>query len=316
VGSHGVHQPFRDNDADIVLPSQTPQGLVWPTPVGSGTVLNPNFGSINMLNWGTSSSYNGLNLAVRGRVGRGLLLGTSYSWAKSIDNGSASVTIGQFANSLIGVPIFWPKLMRGLSDFDIRHNLTVNFLWEIPGTRSASAPLNWLANGWQWGGLFRASTGEPFTLVVAGDPLGLGNGNPFDFPDRLVSAQCSSLVNLGNVNHYIKTECFAAPSPATRLGNSGRNIAPGPGIVNLDFSLFKNNYVRRISETFNVQFRAELFNVLNHPDFLPPLRPNNQVLSSTITNGVATLTRNDGAGVLTSTSVPSRQIQFALKVIW
>lgn len=309
VGSHAVHQPFRDNDADMVLPVQTSPALIWPSPAGSGTEFNPNFGSINMLNWGVSSSYHSLNLALRGRVGRSLLLGTSYSWAKSIDNGSSSVTIGQFANSLIGVPIFWPNLIRGLSDFDIRHHLTVNYLWQVPEWPTTSAPLKWLAGGWQFGGIFRASTGEPFTLVVAGDPLGLGNGNPFDFPDRVVSAGCGSLVNAGNPNHYIKTECFAAPSPATRLGNSGRNIAPGPGIVNLDFSLFKDNNVRRISETFNVQFRAELFNVLNHPNFLPPLRPANQVLDATLAPILS-------AGGLTSTSTPSRQVQFALKLIW
>ena len=309
TGSHGVHQPFRDNDADMVLPSQTAQGLVWPAPPGSGTELNPNFGSINMLNWGTSTSYNSLNLGVKGRVGHGLLVGSSYTWAKSIDNGSASVTIGQFANSIIGVPIFWPKLMRGLSDFDIRHHLTLNYLWEVPGWRSTSVGLNWLTSGWQVGGIFRASTGEPFTAVIAGDPLGLGNGNPFDFPDRLVSSECGSLVNPGNPNHYLKAQCFGAPIPPTRLGNSGRNIAPGPGIVNLDFSLFKNNHVRRISETFNVQFRAELFNVLNHANFLPPLRPANQVFD-------ATLALNGGAGQLTSTSTNSRQVQLALKVTW
>jgi hypothetical protein len=80
--------------------------------------------------------------------------------------------------------------------------------------------------------------------------------------------------------------------------------------VNLDFSVFKNNPVRRISETFNVQFRAEIFNVLNHANFALPVEPDNTDIFDQ--NGVL----NDTAGKLASTTTPSRQIQFAMKVIW
>ncbi len=81
-----------------------------------------------------------------------------------------------------------------------------------------------------------------------------------------------------------------------------------PGLVNFDFSLFKNNYIKRISDRFNAQFRAEFFNVLNHANFAPPLDNRN------IFN--ATGSRVDSAGLITSTQTPSRQIQFALKLIW
>jgi hypothetical protein len=70
--------------------------------------------------------------------------------------------------------------------------------------------------------------------------------------------------------NYIKTQCFSFPSPATRLGNAGRNSLIGPGLSNFDLSLFKNNYIRRISENFDIQFRAEFFNVLNRTNFSPP----------------------------------------------
>jgi hypothetical protein len=84
----------------------------------------------------------------------------------------------------------------------------------------------------------------------------------------------------------------------------------GPGTSNLDFSVFKNNYVKRISENFNVQFRAEFFNILNHANFAPPVTPDNtDIFDST---GAPT----GAAGLLTSTATDSRQIQFALKVIW
>jgi hypothetical protein len=100
------------------------------------------------------------------------------------------------------------------------------------------------------------------------------------------------------------------PQCLNLAGNSGRNALIGPGLTDLDFSLFKNNPIRRISETFNIQFRAELFNVLNHPNFLPP------------TGGAADMFDASGnpltssAGVLTATSNDSREVQFALKLVW
>jgi hypothetical protein len=93
-------------------------------------------------------------------------------------------------------------------------------------------------------------------------------------------------------------------------GNAGRNILPGPGLVNLDFSVFKNIPVRRISETFSVQFRAEMFNIINHANFSLPIEPDNtDVFDAT---GAPTGTE----GMITTTSTDSRQIQFALKVVW
>ena len=93
-------------------------------------------------------------------------------------------------------------------------------------------------------------------------------------------------------------------------GNAGRNILTGPGLTELDFSLFKNNYISRISERFNIQFRAELFNILNHANFAPPASPNN----TDIFDGTGTLSPT--AGLLTRTTTSSRQIQFAVKVIF
>jgi hypothetical protein len=94
-------------------------------------------------------------------------------------------------------------------------------------------------------------------------------------------------------------------------GNPGRNILVGPGISELDFSVFKNNYIKRISETFNAQFRVEFFNVLNHANFAVPVTPDNTDMfdsSGTVLTGVA--------GLLTSTSTDPREIQFALKLVW
>ena len=150
---------------------------------------------------------------------------------------------------------------------------------------------------------------SPVTRPYRASPLAtLGAAlRAFDFPDRLSLPGCNNPVNPGDANQYIKTSCFAAPQPATRLGNSGRNIAIGPGLNNLDLSWFKNNYIH--NEKLNVQFRMELFNALNHTNFSVPDRTAAQILTQTFAP-VAT------AGLLKTTSTTSRQIQLALKFIW
>jgi hypothetical protein len=135
----------------------------------------------------------------------------------------------------------------------------------------------------------------------------MNNSAAFDFPDRLNLPGCNNPVNTGDATHYIKTQCFASPQPATRLGDSGRNIAIGPGLNNLDLAVFKNNYVH--DGKFNIQFRAELFNALNHTNFAVPDRTAAQIFTQTF-SPVAT------AGLLKTTSTTSRQIQLALKCIF
>jgi hypothetical protein len=93
-------------------------------------------------------------------------------------------------------------------------------------------------------------------------------------------------------------------------GNVGRNILTAPGLINMDFAVFKNNHIRRISETFNVQFRAEMFNILNRANFAPPVLPD----QTDIFNGDGNL--NDSAGQLKSTVTDAREIQFGIKVVW
>jgi outer membrane receptor protein involved in Fe transport len=328
VGSHGVHEPFRTEEFDNVTPQLTSAGYLVPL---NTPTINPNFGTIKGSVYDSSSSYNALEVGVQKRMSHGLQVQGSFTWAKSIDNNSASVAGDQFSNSVAALwNWFDPRISRALSDFNVARTLVINVTWEVPGVKSGFAPLNWMANGWQLGGIFNASSGIPFTptLGSGGDPLGLKGAHPADYPNRLAGSGCSTAVNPGSLN-YIKTQCFAVPTAPSAAfysancnpaflfptcmnlaGNSGRNSLIGPGLTDLDFSVFKNNPIRRISETFNIQFRAELFNVLNHPNFLPP------------TGGAADIFDNKGnpltssAGVLTATSNTSREVQFALKVVW
>ena len=183
-----------------------------------------------------------------------------------------------------------------MSDFDIRHNFVFNAIWQVPGPRDPGG-LSWFATGWQVGGICQVSSGLPFTPIIGGDPLGLKTSNPFAFPDRISGQGCDSAVNPGDPVHYIKTQCFAFPTPATRIGDAGRNSLIGPGVSNFDLSLFKNNYVKSISEKFNIQFRAEFFNILNHTNFH---NPDSDMNSQTFNHILE--------------AQPPRLIQFALKL--
>lgn len=310
VGSRGVHQPFRSEDADLVLPTLTPQGYLWPSPTGSGTKLNPNAGTIRALMWGSNSFYDALEAEVKKRMSHGFQVQGSFTWGKSIDNNSATVAGDAFGNSVPSLHWFDPRLSRGPSDFNIGKVFVINAIWDVPAP-SVTGPLALLTKGWELGGIYKLSDGVPFTPLIGGDPLGLNSTDPWDFPNRVPGC---NLVN-GNYKHdkqldYVNLSCFTFPTPSTLRGNAGRNIIVGPGLSSLDFSAFKNNYISRISETFNVQFRAEIFNILNHANFGPPGTTNQTFFDA---SGNVT----GAAGVITSPTVTtSRQVQFALKFIW
>jgi hypothetical protein len=328
VGAHGVHQPMRIDDANIVMPTLTSAGYVWPSPQGSGTVVNPNFGEIRSMQWIGSSIYHALEFNVTQRMAHGFQVRGSYTWGKSIDTGSSTIVGDEFLASMSSLYPFNLRLNRGVSDFNIAKTLVVAGTWQVPGVRSSYRPLRWAANGWEMSGLLKATSGTPFTATFGtdGDPLGLNSSDPWDYPDRLTGPGCGSLVNPGNPNHYIKTGCFSVPTAPDKAyyskycdssfgyptcinlrGNAGRNILTGPGLASVDYSLVKNNH---IAELFNVQFRAECFNLLNRANFqVPPLINGTDIFDST---GAP----NPTAGVLTSTTTSSRQIQVGLKVIW
>jgi hypothetical protein len=185
------------------------------------------------------------------------------------------------------------------------------------------------------------SDGVPFTPTWAtgGDPQGLLNSDDWAFPNRLNTPGCATLTNPGNPNNYIKTQCFSVPTapnaafwaancdpappslggpvdPASLQcfnlrGNAGRNLLTGPGTTNLDFSVFKNQSIKKISESFNVQFRAEFFNIMNHANFeIPSIALGRTDIFDGSGSPLAT------AGVLNATSTQGREIQFALKFGW
>ncbi|MGH7866236.1 MAG: hypothetical protein ACREP9_01070, partial [Candidatus Dormibacteraceae bacterium] len=326
VGNRGVHMENVADEVNMVLPTATSQGYLWPSPAGSGTVLNPAVGELDAVWWGGSSSYNGLEAQVTKIMSHGLQAQGSYTWGKSIDTGSSTAEGDPYLNSISSPLWFCNSCRRGLSDYNLAQALAVNYLWDVPAPKNWGAIGSYVLGGWQLGGIITAETGVPITPILGGDPLGTNDHDPWDFPNRLTGPGCGSDVNPGNPNNYIKLNCFAVPmatpavaaqctpfstvpgSCANLLGNTGRNTLIGPGLVTWDASLMKNIYIKRISENFDVQFRAEFFNILNRANFLAPIA-NSALFDST---GAAV----GGAGSVNQTSTPAREIQFALKLIW
>jgi hypothetical protein len=290
-------------------------------------VLNPAFGRIDFTAWNGNSFYHGLELQLTKNLSHGLLVGGSYTFSKSIDQSSAGGLGDPFANSISGMFPFEPSFNRGLSDYNVKHNLIIHSTWTLPTPKTDMRAARWAAGGWELGAILNARSGLPFTMFIGGDPLATGNGSPFDYPNRSKSGACATAVHSGQVA-YVDTSCFSLPLETAAIagqcgrfpgvappnttcmnlqGNSARNDIIGPGLINVDFSVFKNNYIGH-SERFNAQFRAEFFNLFNRANFNSPT-DNPNVFDQ---NGVAI----GDAGTITTTSTTSRQIQLALKLIF
>jgi len=336
VGSRSLHMPNNIDETNVVFPRSVGMDgvnrFIWPTPIGSGKVLNPNFGDIHYVPWDDNGFYNGLQFGVVKRLAQGFQFQGSYSFQRCVDYGS-NMNIGDpFNNSIASLFFFANKEQRrGLCDYNINHAGSINYLWNIPKPAWASGALAQIVGGWSLGGIITAQTGTPWTALMGGDPLGEGGAEQWDFPDRLRTPQCTHPTT-GDPNNYLVLSCFtpatapasfaaqcapftgattAAPSGrvycANLLGNTGRNSIYGPNFVNVDFSVLKNFAVPQVSEAFNIQFRAEFFNVLNHLNYNSP-DDVNTIFSQ---NGAST-----GAVILDQQAGTSRQIQFGLKLIF
>jgi hypothetical protein len=328
---------------------QTPAGTLWPcgphlgNPCATGflpngqpsTVFNSFVGQIRPSFFSVSSHYSGLEAQVSKRMGHGVQAQASYTWGKCIDSGSNGDIGDPYQNSPSSLIFFAPGSRNGLCDFNVGQNFVGNFIWEVPSPKSSSAIVSHLAGGWELGGILTASTGTPFIVAMDGDPIRIKNGDSLTYPSRLAGCNPINANWKSNALQYVNVACFtppvapismaaqcdtafysgatAAPSGmvycANLFGNAGRNQLIGPRIVNFDFSVFKNNYIPRISESFNLQFRAEIFNIFNHANFQSPLCGSCQTLFKE--NGAPS-----GGGFLNTTSTEARQIQLSLKLIW
>jgi hypothetical protein len=337
VGSHGVHQQMYTSDANVPQPTvNIPNGeLDFPcskitlttgnlgTCTTGGAKVNSNVGAILASGWYTGSNYNGLLMDVKQDIGKSFHWQAAFTYQKSFDGSSSVISGTPFSNSL-NQYLFHP--LWGVSDFDIPRVFVANATWRTPKLVSPGSKASYLLNGWELGGIYQLTDGTPFTMVISGDNLALGNGSPLDFPDRLTTAGCTgNPVNHHDRVNYVKTQCFSLPSLPTaasaslRFGNEQRNSIIGPDFQELDTSLVKNFSMARFGDGRYLQIRAEAFNVANHPNLSPPYTTNSFTVSSTNSLG---LLQNAGTGSastvgqLNTVAGSPRQMQFAAKLVF
>jgi hypothetical protein len=281
--------------------------------------------------WQSRSWYNAFQIRLDKRMSHGFQVQVAYTYSKSIDDSSGSTAGDTFQTDIVSEPWYDMSLNKGLSDFDVRHNLVINGLWNVPTPKKMSTFAEKVLGGWQLGIVATLASGVPesasFTAFnnasdVAGEiivtnqppnvnagcsPQGLVNPN---YRNSLfyINGACLGLVPATAANAGFCSNRISLSTCSNIRGNLGRDTIVGPGLSNVNFSVFKNNYIRKISEAFNVQFRAEMFNVLNHTNFQPTTNLN-PLLNA---NGAT----DPKFGLLTATQVPNREIQMALKLIW
>ncbi len=217
----------------------------------------------------THSNYHSLQLSLNRRFSGGVLIKGAYTFSKAIDEASYS----DWTEFSWNAPsVFYRN--RALAAHDIPHNFQFAFVYELPfgsgkkwATDGASSTI---LGGWQLNGLFAAYSGRPFQLTASGASLNMP-GN-LQTPDQ-IKQNVETFGNVGGDGTYFDTTAFARVSEV-RFGNVGRNTMRGPGVTNLDASLFRTF---KLARKYDLQFRAEAFNVTNTPHFS---NPNGNVNSS------------------------------------
>lgn len=293
VGSRGRHQ-FRNIEANQATPTVLSDGRYFFPP--NSQRQNPAFGSIRLRVTDGNSSYNGLIAGLTRRFADGLQLQASYTFGKSVDEGSISAGSQDFGNGFQPRYGFDRGDNRGPSDFDIRHNFVLNSSWELPFAKTATGAAAALASGWQLGGVVTLRSGVPFTPVLGFDRAGAlpRSGGAGQRPDLVPGAP----VILGDPKEYFNPLAFALPE-AGFFGNLGRNTLTGPGYATVDASLFKNI---EIGDGSKLQVRFEAYNLLNRTNFGLP--------AATVFNASG---RVDDAGEITTTVGTSRQMQVGVR---
>ena len=305
VGSQGLHLP-RETDPNQQINSNPAlciqfAGCPRPYSLYSGFSYTESSGS---------SSYSAFQAKVQRQFSRGLNLIGSYTWSKSID--TASGAFGDTRNPNFPQNSRDLAAEKGLSDFDYRNRFSLAYVYQLPigstAWRLDNHSLNYLIKNWQLAGIATAQSGPHFTANISGDISGADEtviaGQPTDRPN--VSGAGFYPANK-TPNQWALPSGFSAQAPYT-FGNAGRNILQGPGISSWDFSIIRNFPFK---ESMNLEFRAEMFNIFNRPNFDIPYR---DLASSSF--GVIPDTLPPIAGEASGGPGDPREVQFGLRLTW
>jgi outer membrane receptor protein involved in Fe transport len=300
AGSHGLHL-IRIADANLA-PSILVNGVQTYLPkLGR---RNSTFGGVTQRATDAQSFYNALQAGVSKRLSHGLRTQVSYTFARSIDEASG-INSQDFDNSTqYSIDFYNRKADRGLSSFGVKHVLVANWSYELPFGEARTGIAGALVKGWQLNNIVTAQSGTPFEVRLGHNQSGNLNTIDFSIHERpnVVPGRSNNPVT-GDPQHWFDPSAFEL-QPSGTIGNLGRNTLVGPKLVNCDFSLFKQF---TLTEGKTLHFRAEMFNIFNHPNFGVPNSANRTALQP---NGNVNLS----AGAILSTVTTSRQIQFGLKL--
>jgi len=289
VGTKGTHLPrFIEGNPAVFVPGLDGNGKPISTPnnadqrrLYSGCTLNDppsscQYSSTGLIAGIANSSYNAMETSLRKRFSHGLSFLVSYTWSKSIDDASSFNMTGSAAkpvageNDLAQNP-FDLGAERGLSLFDARHRFVASYEWDLPLWRNPKTWYQHVLGAWQLNGIATLMSGTPFTVFDSTDVAAQGGAPEISG----FSAQRPDLVGDPNsgphqVDNWFNASAFQQLDPvanAGQFGTAGRNIVIGPGYANWDFGAAKNI---RLTESKQLQFRAEFFNILNHTNFRLP----------------------------------------------
>ncbi len=304
AGSRGTHL-LRNADVNLATPQVQADGTLF-FPAGAPR-MNTAFSTIELKKSDGKSWYNAGLLEIRKRFAKGLAFQSSYTFARNIDNTQASTFFSDSNNGTVSAMPEYAGFQynKGLADYHAKHNWVMNLTYELPLKGHV------LARGWQVSAINSMRSGSPMTVFVQANwsrslwNPSIAPGTGLDRPSLRPGYTHESAV-LGSPDRYIDPNAFML-QPAGTLGNAGRGILIGPSLRSFDFSVMKNTPLRRLSESANLQFRAEAFNLLNHANFGIP----NLIAYA---GAAATEAPIATFGRISNTITSARQIQLALRL--
>jgi hypothetical protein len=318
VGTKGTKLPrFIEGNPAVDIPGQTTQDNTLQRRLYSGCTLAPasppcTYSSVGLISGIANSTYHALQTNLRKRFSQGFSMLGSYTYSKTLDDVSSFNITGSASQSTAGENDlaqnpFNLSAEHGRSLFDARHRFVISYEWDLPFFNHSQEWYGRVIGGWQVNGITTFQTGTPFTVYDSTGVSAQGgapeiSGFPSDRPDLVgdpSKGNCSNGAHAGTPNCWFNPGAFQPLDPLTQIGqfgNAGRNIVTGPGVQQWDFSALKNF---RFTETKNLQFRAELFNIFNHANFGVPVNDMN----------------SPNVGQI-QTSQPGRLVQFALKFLF
>jgi hypothetical protein len=285
VGSRGLHllEQLAVNQAILASPSNPVRGQT----INSVANIQQR---VPLLGWDASrlietesegaSWYNALDVSLKKRFSHGLQFMAAYTFAKNLSTDTAYTSSVYGSGQVIGDQTD-PKQRYGADGFTRPQRLVISYLYNLPGPKNLSSATGKLLGGWSLAGVITYQSGHWLTFT---DNINASNayGNITDRPSFAPGCIVDQLVTPGAVNkkfnNYLNASCFSVPPPlsvngdgvATGFGNMGVGIVRGPSQSNFDFSAVKRTTVPWPSDRANIEFRAEFFNLFNHPQFADP----------------------------------------------